>query len=175
MTTSKPCIVCEQPASLTCGDKFFDPEWVFSAWASVNRIICPDRSRFDGIRNYLAWAADDESDDGAHAFCALKHAIQYETGDGECVGFSTRYPIIPSEEDLSGPPPGDEFIGPLPPRPQGVIGSYGSIVGSKDPADDKVWTEAHCLHCGAHHREDGFGGEEIRVFTAAHMPCTREI
>jgi hypothetical protein len=82
---TKPCFCCKQPAELAAGDKFFDAHLVFEDWATRNQIISPDRSRFDGVRSGLAWAALDETDEGAHAACALGWIVQRE-------GFGGRYP-----------------------------------------------------------------------------------
>ena len=80
----KPCYFCGRPAPNT-----FDAKSVFDTWASDNGIIASCRSRFDGIRDRLSWAALDETDKGAHPECALKWAIDAED-------FGTRYPIIPT-------------------------------------------------------------------------------
>lgn len=79
---SKPCHFCGSPAPVT-----FDAEAVFDTWANDNGIIAPCRSRFDGVRERLAWSALDETDRGSHAECALKSAIDAE-------GFGTRYPLV---------------------------------------------------------------------------------
>lgn len=83
---AKPCFVCGKPAVLTHGDRFFDHELVMSRWETANAVMCPWRSRFDGMRAILEWAALDENEEGAHAECALRWAIKRENYD-------TRYPV----------------------------------------------------------------------------------
>ena len=85
----KPCFACRQSSPLMFGDRFFDPEAVFESWSAENQIICDWRSRFDGVRRALDWASLDESDDGAHAECALRWAIKESKWD-------CRYPRIPA-------------------------------------------------------------------------------
>jgi len=85
--TSKPCFICGNPSELLFGNKFFDPERAFKHWADKNKIISSWRSRFDGVRDRLEWAALDETNEGAHANCTLEWAIKKE-------GFANRYPLI---------------------------------------------------------------------------------
>ena len=76
----KPCFFCKKLAPNT-----FDATEVFDDWSSRNQIISDFRSRFDGVRERLKWAALDETDKGAHPECALKWAVTEE-------GFNERYP-----------------------------------------------------------------------------------
>lgn len=76
----KPCHFCGEPAPST-----FDAEAVFDEWSSRNKIVADWRSRFDGVRERLEWAALDETDEGAHPACALDWAVR-------CEGYATRYP-----------------------------------------------------------------------------------
>lgn len=77
---TKPCFYCHKSAPVT-----FDAKVVFRDWADDNEIIATWRARFDGIKRRLAWAALDESDEGAHPKCALRWAVEEE-------GFGERYP-----------------------------------------------------------------------------------
>lgn len=86
----KPCEFCHKPAPAT-----FDAKRVFNIWADQNEIISPDRSRFDGVRECLNWAALDESETGAHPDCALRWAVTRE-------GFFSRYPLCELPDDLKG-------------------------------------------------------------------------
>lgn len=69
----KPCYFCRKMAPVT-----FDPEEVFNDWSIKNKIICDWRSRFDGVRARLEWAALDETDKGCHPECALEYALREE-------------------------------------------------------------------------------------------------
>ena len=84
---SKPCFICHAPSEVNEDGLFFDAESVFDRWSYANRIICNWRSRFDGVRVRLKWAALDETEDGAHATCVLEWAIREE-------GFAERYPAF---------------------------------------------------------------------------------
>ena len=83
MSISKPCFFCGDPVPVV-----FDHVALFDAWSSANRILCDSRSRFDGVRERLAWAAKDEANTGAHPLCALRWAIEEED-------YSERYGIMP--------------------------------------------------------------------------------
>lgn len=98
---SKPCLFCKKPAELSHGAEFFDWRAVFSEWATRNKIISPDRCRFDGVRDRLAWAALDENNAGAHAACALDWAVRNED-------YATRYPARSEPEPGSGASASDE-------------------------------------------------------------------
>ena len=65
---------------------WYDHAIVFDAWANDNQIINEWRSRFDGVRERLEWAALDETKEGAHSSCALRWAVREE-------GYAERYPI----------------------------------------------------------------------------------
>ena len=82
----KPCFFCKKPSEVDKSGVFFDHKFVFAAWSSHNKILCDGRSRFDGVREKLKWAALDETEEGAHAMCALFWAVSEE-------GFITRYPV----------------------------------------------------------------------------------
>jgi hypothetical protein len=81
---AKPCFICKAP-TFTTGGRFFDHEAVFAAWSAHNQIMFDWRSRFDGVREGLRWAALDETAEGSCATCALAWAVR-ETG------WSDRYP-----------------------------------------------------------------------------------
>lgn len=81
----KPCFYCGKPATRRYPKVFFQWRRVFREWVDRNKIISADRSRFDGMRERLRWAALDETDEGAHAQCALEWAVLHE-------GYSRRYP-----------------------------------------------------------------------------------
>jgi hypothetical protein len=83
----KPCVFCGKPSEPT-----FDHVKVFDAWAAANHVLIPDRSRFDGIKKRLEWAAKDETDEGCHPECALRWAITEEK-------FEAQYPVIPDLEE----------------------------------------------------------------------------
>ncbi len=84
----KPCFVCHKPAPTNGGKPIFSWEEAFDEWADRNNIISRDRSRFDGVRARLEWAATDETGEGAHPECALKWSVEEE-------GFGGRYPALP--------------------------------------------------------------------------------
>lgn len=77
--THKPCYFCGILAPVT-----FDHAALFNSWVDANSIIAPFRSRFNGMRERLKWAAKDETDTGAHPLCALQWAIKEE-------GYAERY------------------------------------------------------------------------------------
>lgn len=79
----KPCYFCGVLAPVT-----FDHVALFDIWEGVNKVIAPFRSRFDGVRKRLEWAAKDETETGAHPLCALRWALKEE-------GYSERYGIMP--------------------------------------------------------------------------------
>lgn len=69
----------------------FDAVKVFNDWSSRNKIMSAWRSRFDGVREKLNWAALDETDKGCHPECALKWAVQTEE-------YSSQYPFDTDSE-----------------------------------------------------------------------------
>jgi len=85
--TTKPCYFCGLAAPVT-----FEHRHVFGEWSYANQIIADFRSRFDGMRERLKWAAKDETEFGCHPLCALQWAIKEE-------GYAERYGIIPEGGD----------------------------------------------------------------------------
>jgi len=79
MTKTKPCHFCKLDAPT-----IFDADNIFYKWAYRNMIINPDRSRFEGVRERLKWAALDETEYGCHPECALEWAVREE-------GYMERY------------------------------------------------------------------------------------
>ena len=84
---AKPCYFCGLAAPVT-----FDHRALFDQWSYANQIIADFRSRFDGMRERLKWAAKDETEFGCHPLCALQWAIKEE-------GYAERYGIIPEGVD----------------------------------------------------------------------------